>query len=284
MKGIRGIITAHDQRGISALSRHLPDRFCEDAAALLAHGTGLVIIVTGFYIADAAAAETDGPPGAIAIGDALQRLGRRVLYVSDDPAAALMQAVIPGGTVLRFPKTDDAESAAFAVDLIKTYRPELIIATERCGRTRDGTYLNMRGQDISAHTARIDALFTDGVQSIGIGDGGNEIGMGNLVDYFPQYAATRPGLAADPCVTQTTRLIIASVADWGAYGLLAALSGLVRRNLLPSADDQCALVARLVAHGAVDGVTGQPTVTVDGHDLDMTSRILHDLDALVRTA
>jgi hypothetical protein len=281
---IEEIITAHDTRGISALSPHLPAGYCDNAAGLLADADGTVFITTGFYILNAGAAETDGPPGAIAIGRALEGLGRRVLYVTDDRAAGLMGALVSTEAVLRYPICDDAESTAYASELLHAYRPALVIATERCGRTSNGTYLNMRGHDISAFTARVDALFENSIQSIGIGDGGNEIGMGNVAEFFPRYAPRLPGIAVHPCVTRTTRLIIASVADWGAYGLLAALSGLLKRNLLPSANDQCAIIERLVGLGAVDGVTGKGTATVDGHDLEANSSILHALQTLIRAS
>ena len=38
----------------------------------------------------------------------------------------------------------------------------------------------MRNQDISDNTAKIDCLFGLHHKTIGIGDGGNEIGMGNI--------------------------------------------------------------------------------------------------------
>jgi hypothetical protein len=34
-------------------------------------------------------------------------------------------------------------------------------------------------------TARLDYLFDSGTPSVGIGDGGNEIGMGNLAEIIP---------------------------------------------------------------------------------------------------
>ena len=42
------------------------------------------MIVTGFYIlARRAYSETDGPPGEVAIGSALEQLGYDVAYVTD---------------------------------------------------------------------------------------------------------------------------------------------------------------------------------------------------------
>jgi len=76
---IEDIILAHDQRGISALRSHLPDNYCEEAARLLVSQQGTVFITTGFYIVKAQAAETDGPPGVIALGRASSNWAARRL-------------------------------------------------------------------------------------------------------------------------------------------------------------------------------------------------------------
>ena len=96
----------------------------------------------------------------------------------------------------------------------------MLIAIERCGLTHESLYRNMHGQDITAYNARIDHLFTDHPYSVGIGDGGNEIGMGSLASEIPSI----PTLVKLPCVTSTTKLIVTSVSNWGGYGLVAAIS------------------------------------------------------------
>src|SRR5690606_11362887 len=126
-----------------------------------------------------------------------------------------------------------------------------------------GTYLNMRGRDISATTARVDELFLQHPHTVGIGDGGDEIGMGNLAPHIPAID-TLPDMPATTC---TTHLVIASVANWGAYGVIAALSGLVHQNLLPTPEAETVLIQRAVAFGAVDGTNSKRTLTVDGFSL-----------------
>src|SRR6185503_9365797 len=80
---IEDVILQRDGRGIAALRPYLPDDFCLRAARLLVDRPGRVLIVTGFYEIEPSAIETDGPPGALALGRALQRLGRSVTHVSD---------------------------------------------------------------------------------------------------------------------------------------------------------------------------------------------------------
>ena len=275
---IEDVILAHDRRGISTLRAHLEVGFCESAARFLLQHAGTVLIATGFYVKRADAPETDGPPGALAMGQALRALGNRVVYVSDAYTTPLLDDLAPDDAeTVDFAIADDVTSIQFARDLLDRIAPTVLIATERCALTATGTYLNMRGQDISAHTARLDHLFTQHPHSVGIGDGGNEIGMGNLVSRIPEVAT----LPDEPAVTCTTHLLIASVANWGAYGLVAALSRLVGRNLLPRPTDESACIRRLVSLGAVDGVTGSADCTVDSFTLSENMAVLERLNGLL---
>ena len=236
-----------------------------------------MLITTGFYILRSGTPETDGPPGAVALGQALQRLDRRVLYVTDRVSEALMKELTGPDEVVTFPVADEAASRRHAQALLARYSPSLLISIERCGRTKDGRYLNMRGLDVSDQTAQVDFLFESAIPSVGVGDGGNEIGMGNVAD----AVAASGKLVADPCVTHVTRLVISSVSNWGGYGLVAALSAIVERNLLPSVEEERRLVERTAALGAVDGTTGESDGKVDGFGPEVTAEILDGLHALV---
>ncbi|HYE91081.1 MAG TPA: DUF4392 domain-containing protein [Terriglobales bacterium] len=273
---IEDVVLRYDKRGVSALRPHVPPDFCTQAARLVAEHNGTVLITTGFYILKTGTPETDGPPGAIAIGHALQRLGRRVVHVTDRVSESLMNELAAAAEVVSFPVADAAASAAHARQLLARYTPALLISIERCGRTAAGRYLNMRGLDVSAETAQVDFLFQDAIPSVGIGDGGNEIGMGNVAD----AVAACGKLVADPCVTRVSKLVIASVSNWGGYGLVAALSRLEGRDLLPTVDEERRLVERTAALGAVDGTTGEADGKVDGFTPDVTAEILTDLRAL----
>ncbi len=276
MPTIEDIILDRDRRGISRLRPHLPTDFASEAARLILDNPGTAIITTGFYILDAGRAETDGPAGAVVIGSALHQLGYEVIHVTDRYAAEIMDDA--GGdysTVIEFPIVDDDESAAFARKLLADVEPSVLIAIERCGLTDEGKYRNMRGRDITPHNARVDHLFHSDTPSVGIGDGGNEIGMGNLADHVAQVES----LVRKPCVTQVSKLMLASVSNWGGYGLAAALSELSGKNLLPSVEEERALLSRTVELGAVDGMSGIQEYKVDGFTLDENSetvQALHD--------
>ena len=275
---IEDIILDRDRRGISQLRPHLPADFCDRAARLILDNPGTALITTGFYILDAGLVETDGPPGAIAIGNALDTLGYHVVYVTDAHGAPVMNAIKnPDSRVIEFPITDDAESQRFAADLLADLNPAVLIAIERCGFTHDLKFRNMRGRDITPYNARIDYLFADHPASVGIGDGGNEIGMGNLADEVTRVDS----LVKIPCVTRVTAPILASVSNWGGYGLAASLSKLTRRNLLPSVEQDMATLRLTVDTGAVDGMSALQEYKADGFTLEENAQTIIQLQALL---
>ena len=276
-ESIEDIILDFDKRGMLALRPHLPADFCRQAARYVFEHPGHTVIVTGFYVLMAGKPETDGPPGAVAIGRALQALGRRVTYVTDECTAPVLRHWAGDADVVEFPIADVEESKRHASAMLEQLSPSLIISIERCGRNRNDEYLNMRARDITPNTARVDYLFDGGVPSVGIGDGGNEIGMGNLIDVIPSVDS----LPDDPAVTRVDRLVIASVSNWGGYGLAAALSQLEGRNLLPDAGDEAAMVQAMVDAGAVDGTTGDAVPTVDNFSMDENGALLARLHRLV---
>jgi hypothetical protein len=128
----------------------------------------------------------------------------------------------------------------------------------------------MRGRDITAHMSPAHLLFEavrgmPRVTTIGIGDGGNEIGMGKVP--WPVIRRNIPGGGLVACRVPADHLIVCGVSNWGAYGLAAGVR-LLRGAFAPELFDtarELALLQAMVAGGPlVDGVTGERTATVDG--------------------
>ena len=275
---IEDIVLQDDIRGMTALKPHMRENYMERCADLLLEHPGKVFIVTGFYIMLAKATETDGPPGAVAIGNALAKLGNEVAYVTDELSSEVVRS-IADHEVIEFPITNHFESAKFANKLVQEHSPSALLAIERAGLVGDGTYRNFRGIDFTPYNAKIDHLFDQHPYSVGIGDGGNEIGMGNLQNVIPTIE--HEFLPKNPCVTTTTELIVASCSNWGGYGLIAALSLKNGVNLLPSVEEAKQMVRNIVAIGAVEGMSGENKEWVDGRDLEADSVCLRDLHALL---
>ncbi len=261
---IEALIHQDVGRGIDALFAAARGGLFAAAAGIAGMDRPRIGILTGFFIPAGAppAAETDGPAGAALLALGFSRAGLACRVLTDDLCRDACVAALAGAGVGDVP-----------VDTGAAWRPadfDWVIAIERCGRTADGTLRNMRGQAV-AGVPSDDAFLAGPWRTVGIGDGGNEVGMGALP----------PGLIADTvafgetiaCVTPAEHLIVAGVSHWGAYALLGA-SAILRpdwREGLVSALDPAvdrAVMAALVNDGpAVDGVTLRREPTIDGLDL-----------------
>ena len=268
MKHIEDIILQNSRRGMDLLRRELPRDFCMRAArAVMSWPRGTVLLATGFYVAGHA--ETDGPAGTLVLARALQRLGFHPVVVTDTFCKGFFE---PEGLGVLYLDFNAGERTCRRI--LERVHPVGLISVERCGENIRGDYANMRGESIRANTAPADRLFDlarGKLPTIGVGDGGNEIGMGNLRD------AIADRLSLVPCRTETDHLIIATVSNWGAYGLAAGLSRLAGEDLLLPAGALRTFLKRTVALGSVDGMSGRPALRVDGFPVETEERILEDL-------
>ncbi|MCR5555493.1 MAG: DUF4392 domain-containing protein [Bacteroidales bacterium] len=264
MGKIEDIILQHDQRGMQQLAKYLNDNYCMNAAqALWQCKKGNILILTGFFVKNQG--ETDGPLGSIFLYKALKILGFSPIIVSDEYAASYFE----GLPFILYTHNSQAE------EILENYQPVAIVSIERCGRAADGKYYNMRKNDISLQTAPIDELvLRASCLTIGIGDGGNEIGMGKLSCHM-QHIDLIPSIV--PC----NYLIVASVSNWGSYGLIAALSMLWHKDLLPEEQDMGNYLKYIVTKGAVDGFSGENKPCIDGFDLSVEQAIVKDLKRLI---
>jgi hypothetical protein len=249
-------------------------------------------VITGFYVPRGTppAAETDGPVGAALLVKALAEVGLSCRLATDEACRSACMAALAGAGLDAVP-IDAAIPGVPPDAIVERWRAEgiaLAIAIERCGRSADGKPRNMRGEDISADTAALDELFLAGPwDTIAIGDGGNEIGMGAL----PRELIARHVVHGEriACATPARHLIVAGVSNWGAYALTAALAVLRadwRARLLACLDERLdsAILAAAVHRGpAVDGVSRRQTLTVDNLDLAVHHEKLRALRALVES-
>lgn len=294
----RGLIAAEPQFG-PLLPGHL-----HLAARDLADQATSVVIVTGFYIpaAQPPAAETDGPLAAVLLAETLRQLGVDVTILTDEccHSALLVAAHGLGFPREKIQKRDDIESVGSPASRLLTECSHLI-AIERVGpnhtldsirrlhphqpevwqrfaedvplEERDHCY-NMRGDCMDEWTSPLDHLFEQAQQSssriktIGIGDGGNEIGMGSVP--WPELVRRLPephgGKIA--CRIPCDWTILAGVSNWGGYALAAAVATLRGRvDILEpwTGSQQENWLQAIVRDGPmVDGVTRLPQPTVDG--------------------
>ena len=162
-----------------------------------------VLLLTGFIMRDYDRPETDGPIGAAVLGRAMTlALGTTPVAICETQAHSAMlncfEAVglVPAEledlgrgrnrcAVVDFP-IDAREAEVRAKQLLDELKPTALIAIERPGAGDDGHYHGGGGFEISEFTAKTDVLFAEaqerGIATIGIGDLGNELGMGVVAD------------------------------------------------------------------------------------------------------
>lgn len=270
-------------------------------AVLITTGTGLPPYLP--------AGETDGPPGAAALARALQlALGARPVLLSEaaflPPIEAASLAMgfrgVPWSVASRIPFTVaieefpvEGDGRQKATSLLDMYQPRAVIAVERTGPNRVGVRHSSTGMaGVDPYLGRMEELIKEArvreILTIGIGDNGNEIGFGVIEEAVRAYKPFGDRCQC-PCGqgiadhTHVDMLIAASVSNWGAYGLAAALALLQQDpSLTHSPDDELRVVLACTAAGAVDGATGSATPTVDGVPTQTLIDVVQLLQAIVR--
>jgi hypothetical protein len=248
---------------------------------------GNVVISSGFTIISAGRCETDGPIGSVVVGRLINEIGCRLIFLTDSHYVSLFEAIC------KLADLDSYECRSFPIEndlaLLETKRifsefsPVAVIAIERPGWNWKSVHHNMHGQDISSRTGKVDHIFNRArvrkTLTVGVGDGGNEIGMGNIEETVRQCVPYGSSCQC-PCnggiasATRVDHLIASSVSNWGAYGLAALLANLANLSFRHTPDEERRLIKAVVEAGAVDGVTGKPIAAVDGVDIDENAEIV----------
>lgn len=274
------------ERGIKNLFK--PGQLKAAAGCLLA--SRHIAIITGFFIPGVNQPETDGPLGAFALARALLACNKSVTLISDVHCAPALEGCYRGIinplktnklALTLFPSRND-EQRCFIHQLLT--EANCLLSIERAGKTYDGTYRTMRGFDITDHTAPLDELFTvakkRGIRTIGIGDGGNEIGMGSVINGVVKNVPLGKQIC---CTVPVDHLIVTGVSNWGGYALAGALCCSLREEngrafqldeCFSSNQEQLAMLSCMIKNNCCDGVRRTPSLSVDGFDWEVHQAIL----------
>ncbi|XP_074398584.1 D-glutamate cyclase, mitochondrial isoform X3 [Zonotrichia albicollis] len=209
------------------------------AASLALSRAGSVLVTTGFptHYSHQPPEENDGPPGALAIAAMLQALQKRVAMVTDRRAMELNTKIIEEAVqlgILKKPipllsyQRENANSALmFLCENGNPARPRFdhLVAIERAGMAADGNYYNARKVNIKHLVDPIDELFLaaqsiPGITTTGVGDGGNELGMGKVKDAVKKHIKNGDVIACD---VEADFTVVAGVSNWGGYAIACAL-------------------------------------------------------------
>ncbi|MBO1114272.1 glutamate cyclase domain-containing protein [Bordetella petrii] len=271
---------------------------------------GTVIVVTGtgnpVWLPHG---ETDGPSGAAVLARMFAALGVRTCVLSEAQFLPGIQASIQaGGTpllaenswrqrsnaawCLPFP-AGNAAAGPFVQQLLQQL-PDLSGAffVEKPGPNLKGVFHNSSGKakdpDWVAHAHVLaQALRQRGVLTVGVGDGGNEIGFGRIREQLESRHPYGRDCGCD-ChgglldSTMVDFLLPASVSNWGAYAIAAAMAlACGRPALLPAWDDVAQSIGAPIAYGAFDGYSGMAVSTVDGVSLGANRAVYRLMEEVV---
>lgn len=279
----------------------------------------VVIIATGMPVGPLQTGEQDGPVGAATLARALVLGLKANPVILTDPTnveiigAAVRSAglfVYPlepslehptAACVMPFP-IDPTEATTVGAGLIERLRPKALITIERAGANEHGEYHAALGRSLTQWCAKVDILFEQareaGILTIGVGDGGNELGCGLIRDAVFD-AAPNGRRCQCPCGGSVVPsfipdvLIIAAISNWGTYGVEACLAGLTgRAEVLHDREIDLRVHVACAAAGAhndgpllLDPGTDAVAAPYHGHILDLMALMVEngaDLGGLYR--
>jgi hypothetical protein len=241
--------------------------------------------------------ETDGPLGAVGLARAVSRtLHARPVFVLEEHHVPLVAgaALAAGLDDAPFPSLPhgDAAGRQTALELMDRYQPAAVVFIEKLSPNLLGVVHSILGrardpEEIgAAHWLAHEAKRRE-VLTIGIGDGGNEIGFGMIADAVREIqpfgrvcqCPCRGGIAA---AVSTDVVVAAGISNWGAYGVAAVLAYQAGDpDSLPDAAMEARMLAAAVHAGGVDAVYGRRMPSVDGVEQDAQLGFLQLLRAIV---
>lgn len=268
-----------------------------------------VFLTTGWIDQPIAApnfAETDGPAGTLVLARTLRQACKAcvILFTDEQLIPGMKYLAQMAGfhcvepdileqsielnklmtmSILPFPKEHN-DAKIMAKTMIEKYKPTCLIAAERGGLNEMGKIHNMLGCDTGDSQAKVDYLFQEafqeGILTIGIGDGGNEIGMANISDgikthiEFGDKCQCECGLGIAPS-TLVDMLVTGTVSNWACYGLTAMLAALrMNRNYLHTAQREELLMITAMQAGFHDAIYGSIGMSVDNFPLEVHCSII----------
>jgi hypothetical protein len=164
-----------------------------------------VIFLTGWYLPMYMIGENDGPPGSAGLARAINfgLSGTPIVY-SEAGHLDIIKASFRGAgfrveedlkearKVLRrvyvdaplSPLMDEKKSLEIVRRLLDELQPAAVIAVEKSSPNAAGLNHSLPGRDLTPINGKYHLMFEEarkrGILTIGCGDGGNEIGMGNV--------------------------------------------------------------------------------------------------------
>ncbi len=292
------------------------------AAASSLRQARAVLLFTGFPVRRPGAPlpETDGPPGTLLLAWSLHQLGARTMIVTDPWARELLQLglrmlSLPEELLRVAPSGEQDAASQVTCSLLPREQITHLVAIERPGPSHHRESLarwgfspreqhrwiqqmglgaqdrcfNMRGEFIHRWCSGPGRLFEHlacslpQVTTIGVLDGGNELGAGSLDPRRLAQALGTPVARRILCRVPCRHVILCGTSNWGGYALALLLAQQAAALCRwPGREFVEQFVLQSTAAGlCLDGVTGQGAPSVDGQPLEQELSLLQQLRRVV---
>lgn len=277
----------------------------------------IVLIATGFLNRPQVTemiAESDGPTGAAAIARAVviakgaipvliveeetveamsavvQAIGLRAVSLEEAARSYKVQALLQPAAVIGWPR-DEQLAKERLNDLFENYSVGAFVAIEKGGRNAKGVAHMSLGRPCTDTVADMIPIINEcrsrNLPTVGIGDGGNEIGMGNdagslgKVLLYGEDCGCGCGGGIIPSV-ETDAVLPAVVSNWGGYAIAAMLAAASSDlSVMHDEASEIRMLEACTATGLIDGATGTTEPSSDGLHLDVHTAIITLLRTLI---
>lgn len=263
----------------------------------------VVGIITGFpsrSFLGRGITETDGPIGAVYLARVLEEVlnvvpviiidpmlrrycsapayAAGLLVVDDMKTALLAKRGKVNASVLSYCDCpiDDEEAKIAARLFMDEMMPKALVAVEMPSIAADGSAYTAGGRAIvHEHLAKAHHFWYEaeerGILRIGLGDGGNEMGVGNIAHVLSELYTVGDRIAA---ATLSDVPVIGASSNWAAYAIgvcIEAHDGTTNRL---REIDLASVIRRCAEEGAIDGYSVRPEAKVDGTPISMNIAIV----------
>jgi len=259
-----------------------------------------VVFCTGFFDPPSMIDEMDGPLGAVALARMLcatlditpvfltevanmdrmaklaASLGLEILDYELACTTPFKAAVMP------LPINPD-RARIEARRLCTDCAPVAMLAIEKPAPCPRGRYHTGKGLDVTDTVGKVDYVFAEararGILTIGIGDGGNEVGMGNILGDIVRIVPTGDVIGTR---VETDLLVVAAIANWGAYAIGATIAAALHMpEAIHSLEEERRLTGTAASLGFIDPATGFANGWTDGTPPVCSEAILELLRQMV---
>ena len=262
----------------------------------------VVGIITGFpsrSFLGRGITETDGPVGAVflarvleevlnavpvfIVDPELQRYLKRAswtagLLITDlDTALVAKRGPVNASAVAFYDcSVDDTEAQAAAEHFVNAYAPAALIAVEMPSIAADGFAHTAGGRVIvhehlpKAHHFWYAAQARE-VLCVGLGDGGNEMGLGNIAPVLKELYSVGDLIAA---ATSSDVPVVGASSNWAAYAIGVCIEAHEGTTHRVRDIDLPGIIHRCAEEGAIDGFSVRPEAKVDGTPVSLNTAVL----------